>query len=73
MGIPKVFFIILNSLPADVVLMALAVIYHTAGITTLDQMLKGFSDSGVMCVAILCVVAKAVELSGLMLRSFIGL
>eukprot|EP00928_Gymnodinium_smaydae_P079553 TRINITY_DN63455_c0_g1_i1.p1 TRINITY_DN63455_c0_g1~~TRINITY_DN63455_c0_g1_i1.p1 ORF type:complete len:739 (-),score=145.89 TRINITY_DN63455_c0_g1_i1:181-2397(-) len=63
-------------LPADIVLMTTSAIFCTVDIITVEEFLEGLSNSGVVAVAVLCMVSKAIDktkaLNGLM-GGFLGM
>jgi len=63
-------YLMASGLPADLVLMAVSGIFCTFRIITVKDLLEGLANSGVVAVAVLCVVSKAIDktkaLNGLM-------
>jgi di/tricarboxylate transporter len=57
-------------LPADLVLMTVSAFFCAIRIITVEELLEGLSNSGVVAVAVLCIVSKAIDktkaLNGLM-------
>mmetsp|Transcript_62199 Transcript_62199/g.117549 ORF Transcript_62199/g.117549 Transcript_62199/m.117549 type:complete len:909 (-) Transcript_62199:45-2771(-) len=54
-------FLMAKGLPADLILMAVSSLFCVIRIINVDELLEGLSNSGVVAVAVLCVVSKAID------------
>lgn len=54
-------FLMAKGLPADLILLAVSSLFCVVRIIGVDELLEGLSNSGVVAVAVLCVVSKAID------------